>query len=415
MSVSIFTPSHNPKYLDQAYESLVAQTDTDWEWLVLLNNDAKWRVPDPKDYRVRVIECQSSDMGVGFYKRLAVSNCTGEILLELDHDDILMPKAVEKVRKAFEADEDIVFVYSNFAQINDDGTPNRDEFDSNYGWQYYDEGEYRVCNSFPPHPHNNGYIWYAPNHLRAFRTDAYKAVGGYLANMRILDDQVLMYRLFRKGEFHLIPQNLYLQRVHKEQTQVQAELNAQIQNKTVELYDQSIQEMAMVWAKQRGLKCLDLGAAHNKPEGYEGVDFYPGEGVDYVGDFLDLDLPDNSVGVIRAVDFLEHVPDRVAVMNKIWRLLAHGGMLLSLTPSSDGRAAFQDPTHVSFYNENSFWYYVNDAHRAFVPSIEAKFHPSRVTTIYLSDWHREKNMPYVQANLVAVKGFASDFGGLKNL
>ena len=57
MNVSIFTPSHNPQYLDQAYESLVAQTDADWEWLVLLNNGAKWRAPNFKDYRVRIIEC----------------------------------------------------------------------------------------------------------------------------------------------------------------------------------------------------------------------------------------------------------------------------------------------------------------------------------------------------------------------
>jgi len=415
MNISIFTSSHNPQYLDQAYESLVAQTDADWEWLVLLNNGAKWRVPDPEDYRVRVIECQSYDMGVGFYKRLAANNCTGDVLIELDHDDMLMPEAVESVREAFEISDNIVFAYSDFAQINADGTPNFDEFDHNYGWSYKDEDGHHVCHSFPPYPHNIGYIWYAPNHLRAFRKTAYKDAGGYNPSMRVLDDQALMYHLFRQGEFYFIKQNLYLQRVHKEQTQAQSELNAQIQVQTVELYDQSIQDMAMIWAKRRGLKCLDLGAAHGKPVGYEGVDIYSGAGVDYVGDFLKLDLPDDSVGVIRAVDFLEHVPDKVAVMNKIWRLLAHGGMLLSLTPSTDGRAAFQDPTHVAFYNENSFWYYTNEAHRKFVPEIEAEFHPSRVATIYLSDWHRANQMPYVQANLVAIKGFFNDFGGLKNL
>ena len=31
----------------------------------------------------------------------------------------------------------------------------------------------------------------------------------------------------------------------------------------------------------------------------------------------------------------------------------------ALTPSTDGRGAFQDPTHVSFYNENSFWYFTD--------------------------------------------------------
>ena len=414
MNISIFTPSHNPQYLDQAYASLLAQTDGDWEWLVLLNNGAKWRVPDPTDYRVRVIECQSCDMGVGFYKRLAVNNCTGDVCIELDHDDMLMPEAVESVREAFEISEDIVFAYSDFAQVNADGTPNFDEFDHRHGWSYRDEDGQHVCHSFPAYPHNVGYIWYAPNHLRAFRKEAYKTAGGYSPHLRILDDQALMYHLYREGEFYFIKQNLYLQRIHGEQTQAQSEANAQIQVQTIEMYDQSIQDMAIIWSNRRGLKCLDLGAAHGKPVGYEGVDIYPGESVDYVGDFLDLDLPDNSVGVIRAVDFLEHVPDKVAVMNKIWRLLAHGGMLLSLTPSSDGRGAFQDPTHVSFYNENSFWYYTNDDYRSFVPSIEAKFHPSRVATIYLSDWHREKNIPYVQANLVAIKRDSNDFGGLKS-
>ena len=41
--------------------------------------------------------------------------------------------------------------------------------------------------------------------------------------------------------------------------------------------------------------------AHNKPEGYLGVDQYLGAGVDIVGDVTKgIDLADNSVGVIRA-------------------------------------------------------------------------------------------------------------------
>ena len=38
MTISVFTPSHNPKWLDEVYESLKAQTNPDWEWVVLLNN-----------------------------------------------------------------------------------------------------------------------------------------------------------------------------------------------------------------------------------------------------------------------------------------------------------------------------------------------------------------------------------------
>lgn len=91
-----------------------------------------------------------------------------------------------------------------------------------------------------------------------------------------------------------------------------------------------------------------------------------------------LDLPDGSVGVIRAHDFLEHVVDKVALINELYRVLAPGGMLLTLTPSTDGRGAFQDPTHVAYYNENSFWYYTEQQHRAFVPTITARFQSSRL-------------------------------------
>ncbi len=42
-------------------------------------------------------------------------------------------------------------------------------------------------------------------------------------------------------------------------------------------------------------------------------------------------------------------------MQEAHRCLTPGGWFLTLTPSTDGRGAFQDPTHVSFWNSNSFW------------------------------------------------------------
>jgi len=46
--ISLFTPSHNSKYLDAALESLVNQTYSDWEWVVLLNNGATWTCDDAR-------------------------------------------------------------------------------------------------------------------------------------------------------------------------------------------------------------------------------------------------------------------------------------------------------------------------------------------------------------------------------
>jgi hypothetical protein len=332
----------------------------------------------------------------------------GKYLVEFDHDDELRSDALQEIAEAFASNPDAGFVYSQCAQITEDGGRDESRFDERYGWTYRDvniDGRHVLqCDQLLPYPNNVSYIWYAPNHVRAFRRDLYEVVGGYDPSRDILDDQDLMCRLYAVTDFHLIDECLYLQRVHPGNTQRVAELNARIQHETVALYDRYVERNALAWASRNGLKALDLGAAHNKADGYLGVDQYLSDGVDIVTDISQgIDLPDSSVGVIRAVDFLEHVPDKVGLFNELYRLLAHGGMLLSLTPSTDGRAAFQDPTHVAYYNENSFWYFTNAEYAAFVPQISCRFQSSRVVTYFPSKWHEENKICYVLANLIAIK------------
>jgi len=286
----------------------------------------------------------------------------------------------------------------------------RDEsrFSEAHGWMYRDETvdgrTVLVSDAMEATPHNVSYIWYAPNHVRAFRRDLYEKVGGYDDTLTVADDHDLMCKLYQVTDFHHIRRCLYLQRIHRNNTQSEPETNARIQELTVQLYDRNVQLNALAWAKRRGLLALDLGAAHNKPEGYLGVDQYEQPGVDLVCDVSKgIDLPDGSVGMIRAVDFLEHVPDKIAVFNELYRLRAPGGLLLTLTPSTDGRGAFQDPTHLAFYNENSFWYVTDQNHARFVPQITCRFQASRLVTYYPSEWHRMNNICYVSANLIAIK------------
>jgi hypothetical protein len=88
------------------------------------------------------------------------------------------------------------------------------------------------------------------------------------------------------------------------------------------------------------------------------VDVIAGPGVDVLTDLCQtLPWPDNSVDEIRAWDVLEHLPDKVHTMNEIWRVLRHGGIADLVVPTTEGSGAFQDPTHVSFWNRRSFFYY----------------------------------------------------------
>jgi SAM-dependent methyltransferase len=391
------------------------QTFSDWEWVVLLNGGSRWR-PPVEDARIRIVVADDIT-GIGAVKRHACLISRGEFLVELDHDDVLASTCLAKVVEAFDAHPDAGLVYSNCAQMLEDGSRDDSRFDERFGWSFrnvdVDGAAHLQIDALDPSPHNVSYIWYAPNHVRAFRRTTYDAAGGYDAERDILDDQDLMCRMYLEADFHLVDECLYLQRVHRANTQKESETNARIQRETVELYDRYAQGNALAWARRRGLLALDMGAAHNKPPGYLGLDVYEGPDVDIVGDVtLGIDLPDSSVGVIRAVDFLEHVPDKIAMFNEMYRLLAPGGMLLSLTPSTDGRGAYQDPTHVAFYNENSFWYFTDRSFADFVPPIKCRFQTSRIMTYFPSEWHEQHQISYVNANLVAIKDGMSRQGGL---
>lgn len=127
---------------------------------------------------------------------------------------------------------------------------------------------------------------------------------------------------------------------------------------------------------------IDLGCGRRKKEGYFGIDCQELDGVDLVCNCNNpIPLDDNIADEINANDFLEHIDNnkRIHIMTEIWRLLKPGGTFLSKTPSTDGRGAFQDPTHYAFWNENSFKYYECDIHRALY-DIKPKFEIVSLTT-----------------------------------
>jgi glycosyltransferase involved in cell wall biosynthesis len=402
--VSVFTPTHNPRFLDDCFRSLTAQSFPDWEWIVLLNGKVTSWAPPTADPRVRVERAVGRIRGVGAAKSAACELATGEILVELDHDDLLTPTALAEVVDALVSNPKATLAFSDFAQINDDGSPNHDKFNLDNGWEYTSEPlngtTFLRCHAMAASPHNVGYIWYAPNHIRAFRRTAYESVGGYDATLGVLDDHDLMIRLYEVGDFVHIPKCLYLQRVHRRNTQSDPTLNAEIQAGTVELYLEHIEHMALASATRAGLASIALRTPTNVgdielDERYTPVMIDPNQ--------TRLDFMDGEVAVIKAVDILQRVPDRAQFLNEAYRAMSHAGLMLSDTASTDGRGAFQDPSHVAFYNENSFMYLTQAAMRPTIPSLKARWQVSHLTTYYPSPVHEDIDIPYVKANLLAIK------------
>jgi SAM-dependent methyltransferase len=167
--------------------------------------------------------------------------------------------------------------------------------------------------------------------------------------------------------------------------------NARIQELESLVYDRYIYALAEHQARERGLSLIDLCGAHNSPGHYESWDLTLGHDLDKVWPALD-----GSVGVIRAFDAIEHLRDPIHTMNEAWRVLAPGGVMLVSVPSTEGRGAWCDPTHVSFWNDLSFRYYSDDQFRCYVPAIKARFQVARCRNL-------QGAIPYVQAELIALK------------
>lgn len=103
---------------------------------------------------------------------------------------------------------------------------------------------------------------------------------------------------------------------------------------------------------------LDLGCGPHKQQGFLGVDIRPQPGVDIVADLAGRWPFDNSsVDEVRASHIFEHLPEPLHTMEELYRVLKPGAVANLDMPSSNGLGAFQDPTHKSFWNLNSFLYY----------------------------------------------------------
>lgn len=369
MKISIFTPTHDTKYLLEAYDSIKDQ-DFD-EWVILLNRCAKEVHSEiTADTRVKVVKSVNRNRFVGALKAEACSHCTGDILLELDHDDLLLEDALDEVREAF-TDAQVGFVYSNCLLVKRDGSK-FPRFNPAFNWQWR-EVEYNGQMidepiSFSPTPASISRIWFAPDHLRAFRKEVYDKVGGYNSQLEVLDDQDLMCRLYLETKFHHINKPLYVYRIHDANTWLQR--NKKIQDGVYPIYHRYIELMALKWAEEENYEILDLGGRVNSPKGYTTVDIKDADVI------ADLNTPwpfeDGTVGVVRAFDVFEHLKNPIFTMKELYRVLAPGGYAFIQVPSTDGRGAFQDPTHASFWNENSFKYYTQKQFLQYI-EIDVKF------------------------------------------
>lgn len=221
--ISIVTPTYltRPEVLARTWASLRAQSYDRWEWVIWDDSpgDLVWRqiwgFAADERYTIRAHRSLTPSGGqIGRVKRQAFMASEGQIIVELDHDDELVPGALDEIARAFD-DQNVGFVYSDWAEINEQGQWCRYP----QGWAFGHGSDYEIAPGLwvmrAPSLNRTtlSHIVSAPNHVRAWRASVYRGIGGHDPSLPIADDYDLVVRTALETSCVHIPKLLYKQHI----------------------------------------------------------------------------------------------------------------------------------------------------------------------------------------------------------
>lgn len=206
--VSVFTAAYRTgTKINRPLSSLLAQSYTNWEWVIYDDSpdDGKTfnelRELAQTDHRISVHRGDRALGSIGEVKRRACGLTTGDLLLELDHDDELLPHALSHLVEAHRTYPDAGFFYSDCADILESGE--NAKFPEGWGFgfgsyrgEYHNDSLYLVANSPEVNSKTIRHIVAAPNHFRAWTRTGYQSAGGFSSELHTCEDYELILRTF---------------------------------------------------------------------------------------------------------------------------------------------------------------------------------------------------------------------------
>ena len=202
---SLFTPSYNSydKIL-RVYKSLQKQTLLDWEWVIIDDSpdDANFqflRTNFSHDSRIRFYRRSNNNGSIGNVKNETIGLCRGKYLVEMDHDDELMPYVLQESADLFDNNPSIGFIYFDCACVYENGNNQwyGDFICKGYGGYYSQKynGHWRLI-YITPNINNItlSHLVCCPNHPRIWRRQTLLDMGSYSEYLPICDDYEIILR-----------------------------------------------------------------------------------------------------------------------------------------------------------------------------------------------------------------------------
>ena len=220
--VSIYIPAFNCEdYIIDCIDSALGQSYPNFE--VCIHNDGstdntlrKIKRRYGRNPRVKISSGENG--GIGHASNKAIENSSGDLLLQLDSDDVLKETSVEDLVKIMR--DDLVCCYGNFERISQEGEKIDD------GWEWPNYSFPRLMKSMIVHP------------PRLFRKEAWKMVGGHNVELENAVDYDFFMRIGELGKMAHLRKTLYSYRIHQsstsqKQTRIQTDNTSIVQKEMI--------------------------------------------------------------------------------------------------------------------------------------------------------------------------------------
>lgn len=197
--ISVVMPVYNARpFLDASISSIVNQTFTDFEFVILddASTDGSDRVLrdwQKRDSRIRLFQSDRK-LGLAGSSNFVVRCASTNVLARMDADDISHPDRLRRLWKVMESRPDVVAVGSLFDGINAEGRCVRPR----------DRWRLVRHSSYFPFAHGSS----------MFRKEAFEAIGGYKDEFTGGEDQDFFFELTKVGRVVTLPDLLYHYRYH---------------------------------------------------------------------------------------------------------------------------------------------------------------------------------------------------------
>lgn len=202
--VSIAIPIFNTaRFLPAALDSLLVQDHAHWEALLWDDGSSDGSSEIAADYAARDPRFRllgnGGNNGVSMALASAFAEARGAYVGVLDSDDMLEPDALSSMLAFMAARPHLGMAYSRYLEIDEDGAL---------------LGPGRRCDT--PYSSQHLLVEFMTYHFRLVRAEAYRAVGGIDASMRVSPDYDLCLRLSERYPIEHLPRALYRYRIRRD-------------------------------------------------------------------------------------------------------------------------------------------------------------------------------------------------------